>query len=531
METIYYNGDILTMEDGPAPEALYVRDGVIKKLGTRKELEKLAPEADTFDLRGMCLMPAFVDAHSHIVMNGQLAAGVDLSGCTSFDDIVFCLKSYLKNHQDAEAVFGFGYDHNFLAEEQHPTRFVLDKASRDVPILILHTSAHMACMNTKLMENAGITADMQNPEGGRIGRNADGTPNGYLEENALQLVFAVAGKSLVQDIAQLADNMQKNYLKYGITTVQEGAADAGSVRLLRHLADAGLLKVDVVAYPVMTQQAGKLWEENPELTTGQYHNHLRLGGYKLVLDGSPQGRSAWLSKPYLGADGNECGYPRMSSKQVEQCLRQAVLEKRQVLAHCNGDAASEQYLDAYEKVVKDTGSKDELRPVMIHCQTVRRDQLERMAKIKMIASIFVGHVYYWGDVHRRNLGMERGDYISPVRDAIDMGLHVNFHQDTPVTKPDMFHSIWCAVNRISRKGEVIGAGQQVSVGEALRAVTIEAAYEYFEENRKGSLREGKQADMIIVDRNPLTCNPAGLKDIRVLHTIKDGQKVYSLEAE
>ena len=201
----------------------------------------------------------------------------------------------------------------------------------------------------------------------------------------------------------------------------------------------------------------------------------------------------------------------------------------QILAHCNGDAASEQFLNAYEKALaeSDNPNKDNLRPVMIHCQTVRNDQLDRMAAVNMIPSIFVGHVFYWGDIHKKNFGRERGNHISPARDALDRGLVINFHQDAPVTKPNMLHSVWCAVNRLSREGDVIGEDQKIGVYDALKAVTINAAYEYFEEDEKGSIKEGKRADLVVLDKNPLDTDILEIKDIKVMETIKDGKCIFS----
>ena len=163
---------------------------------------------------------------------------------------------------------------------------------------------------------------------------------------------------------------------------------------------------------------------------------------------------------------------------------------------------------------------------MIHCQTERDDQFDIMADIGMIASIFVGHVYYWGDIHVKNMGIERGSRVSPAASAMKKGLSVNFHQDTPVTLPKMFHSVWAAVNRKTRSGKIIGSEQCVDVYDALKAVTINAAYEYFEENEKGSLKAGKRADMIICDKNPLKVEKDEIKDITVLETIKDGKTLY-----
>ena len=254
-----------------------------------------------------------------------------------------------------------------------------------------------------------------------------------------------------------------------------------------------------------------------------YKKHLKIGGYKLVLDGSPQGRSAWLSKPYLGDETEYCGYPWMQGETVYGYIKKALEENKQVLAHCNGDAASEQFLNAYKMAKRETKNDKDLRPVMIHCQTVRNDQLDRMAELKMIASIFVGHVWYWGDVHIKNLGEERGNHISPAKDALDRGVLINFHQDTPVTKPYMMHSVWCAVNRISRTGKLIGTDQAIDVYEALKAITINAAYEYFEETSKGSIAVGKKADFVILDKSPLEIDKMEIKNIKVLETIKEGE--------
>jgi predicted amidohydrolase YtcJ len=230
----------------------------------------------------------------------------------------------------------------------------------------------------------------------------------------------------------------------------------------------------------------------------------------------------------LGGEADYCGYPWLKDEQAEEFCRKALDDNRQILTHCNGDAASQQFLDAYEKAFAQSTNpnKQNLRPVMIHCQTVRNDQLDRMAELKMIASIFVGHVYYWGDIHMKNFGPERGHHISPAKDALDRGLVVNFHQDTPVTKPNMMHTVWAAVNRKSRLGNLIGEEQKIGVYDALKAVTINAAYQYFEEDSKGSIRAGKRADLVVLDRNPLETDPAELKDIRVLETIKDGKTIY-----
>lgn len=533
MEQLYYNGKIITMSEatdlGEKPkEAVLVRDGVIAAVGSVEELRQRAgQELKEIDLAGQCLMPAFVDAHSHMVMNGQMALCADLTECTSFQNIIDTLKSFLAGRKGENApLVGYGYDHNFLEEQRHPDRDVLDSVSEEIPILILHVSGHLACANSAALRLAGINAQTPDPAGGMIGRRPGGSePDGYLEENAMiQLQKAAAGQ-IKFDFGTMVRGMQQIYIENGITTVQDGASTMQELQLLDQMAKAGQLQVDVVAYPLLTAEGRKVREQFADLS-GNDGKRLKIGGYKLILDGSPQGRSAWMSEPYLGGEEGYCGYPWLSDEEAEKYIKMAVEDKQQLLVHCNGDAASGQFLELYEKVLKDTGSTEDLRPVMIHCQTVRNDQLDKMAELNMIASVFVGHVWYWGDIHLKNFGSVRGNHISPVKDALDRGVKVNFHQDTPVTKPDMLHSVWCAVNRLSRGGAVIGADQKISVYEALKAVTTGAAYEYFEEDSKGSIEPGKRADLVILDRSPLEVDPMEIKDIQVMTTVKDGNVIY-----
>ncbi len=534
MQIIYYGGRIITMENPEDfPEAILVdtESGRITAVGTLEEVRALAGEkAESVDLAGKCLMPSFIDSHSHITMAGQMSLCADLSDCGSFEDIVETLKEFIRKKESSnlKAVLGFGYDQNFLVEQDHPHREVLDQVSREIPIIIMHVSGHLACANTRALELAGITKDLPDPEGGVIGREPGSRkPNGYLEEAGMTLIQNFIQTKMEFDYDAMTEQMQEVYIENGVTTVQEGAATREGIQLLKKIAGSRRLKIDVVAYPMLTEEGKQTLEKETEYI-GTYRNRFKIGGCKLVLDGSPQARSAWMSKPYLTGEKGYCGYPWMPDQAVEEAVSYAVRKGQQILVHCNGDAASEQFLNAYEHAVQNLNpnQKHSLRPVMIHCQTVRNDQLDRMAKLGMIASIFVGHVWYWGDVHLKNLGTERGNHISPAKDALDREIVITFHQDTPVTKPNMLHSVWCAVNRLSREKQIIGAEQKIPVYEALKAVTINAAYQYFEEQDKGSIKAGKRADLVILDRSPLESSPEELKTINVLETIKDGICIY-----
>ncbi|MGO0862293.1 amidohydrolase family protein, partial [Clostridioides difficile] len=194
----------------------------------------------------------------------------------------------------------------------------------------------------------------------------------------------------------------------------------------------------------------------------KYVNRFKIGGYKIFLDGSPQGKTAWLTKPYENSEDGYCGYPIYKDEEVEKFINISVEEKMQLLTHCNGDAAADQLINSFEKVIKEKNIKDDMRPVMIHAQTVREDQVDEMKKINMIPSYFVAHTYYWGDIHIKNLGESRAFKISPLKTTIEKGLIYTLHQDTPVIAPNMLETIWCAVNRITKKGVLIGENEKIS---------------------------------------------------------------------
>lgn len=527
-ETLYYGGTILPMTgETDRAEALLVRGGRITAAGSLAALSAAAPGARRVDLAGKCLLPAFIDPHSHILMAAQFAAFADLSACTCMDDIADALNDYKKARgiRPGEPIIGCNYDNNFLAENRHPDKTVLDRVSTENPIYIFHTSSHMGVANSKLLADVGYTADTPDPAGGHIGRMpGSNEPDGYLEEvSAFAPIVTKIFTELKMDLpAQFAD-AQRQYLSFGITTAQDGASGAMNVKTLAAFGQSGLLKLDVVSYVMAAPENTNVWEEYAPYV-GHYRNRFKIGGLKTVLDGSPQGRTAWLSRPYEGSDN--CAYPYMKDEALYAICTQALEKRLQLLAHCNGDAASEQFLTQYTRALKEHPDAPDLRPVMIHCQTVRDDQLDRMAEIGMLPSIFVGHTYYWGDVHLRNLGTERGSRVSPVKSALDRGMLYNFHQDTPVTKPNMLHSVWCAVNRLTRSGVSIGPEQAVSVYDALKGITCNAAYAYFEEDQKGTLEPGKLADLVVLGENPLSVDPMRIRDIPVLATIKEGEVVY-----
>ena len=523
MKKVYYNGSIITLGKNENIEAVLIENGKIVEVGNEAKIFKIieGEEVEKVDLKGKCLMPAFIDSHSHITALAQTLGIAHLEKCSNFEDIVETMKKFKleNNKNDKEWLIGFGYDHNFLEEKVHPTREILDQISKENPIMITHKSGHMGVVNTKALEILNITENTKAPEGGTIGRET-GTkiPNGYLEENAFinttKNTITVTKEQMMNQIKMA----EKIYASYGITTVQDGITKENECILLKNMAENQMLDLDIVSYIDIKNSKGMV-EQNKNFVKN-YHHHYKIGGYKLFLDGSPQGKTAWMSKPYEGEEEYR-GYPIYTNEQVEEYVKTALKEKMQLITHCNGDAAAEQLIEAYEK----QNTQNNFRPVMIHAQLVRHDQLKKMKKINMIPSFFVAHVYYWGDIHIKNFG-ERAQDISPIKSAIEENLVYTMHQDTPVIMPNMFETIWCAVTRRTQKGIELGEKQKITVLDAIKGVTINAAYQYFEENEKGSIEKGKNADFIIIDKNPLEIDMDDIKNIKIIYTIKNGQIIY-----
>lgn len=522
MQTLFYNGDILTMNDEQLyVEALLVKDGKIQATGTFQELRPLMERSCVSkDLNGACLMPSFIDAHSHMLQFANTLKFIPLKDCTSIADIQTQITNYIQEKQipDGEWVMGFGYDHNALKEHRHPNRIELDAVSGHHPLIIAHSSFHMGVLNTLALEAYQLDDDCKDPKGGSYGRDDQGHLNGYLEEVAFMRGPGERIMSL-DHIDDYAYEAQKIYASYGITTAQEGFAHGSDVNIYERLGKHGKLLLDMVAYVDIVEDS-ELVRERKDLAS--YQNHFRIGGYKLFLDGSPQGKTAWMSKPYENS-GDYCGYPIYTDEVVDGYVQQSLDEHRQLLVHCNGDAASQQMLNGFHHSKQ---KHTDTRPVMVHAQTLRPDQLDQLVETGVMPSFFVAHVYHWGDVHLINFGKDRAENISCTNSALQKHMTFTFHQDTPVILPDMLETVWVAVNRRTKGGVVLGAHQRIHVLEALKAVTIHAAYQYFEEDIKGTLEPGKLADMVMLDHDPLKVEPTEIKAIQVLETRKEGVVIY-----
>ncbi|MFT5573383.1 MAG: putative amidohydrolase YtcJ [Cryomorphaceae bacterium] len=537
---LYHNGKIVTMDPTrPEVEAVAVRDGIILAVGSLSAVKTAAGDNVTHkDLAGKTMLPGLIDAHGHISYTALNLTAANVSSppvgpAQTVDDVIQLLVQHRDKTSGREWIMGWGYDDSLLAEKRHPTRDDLDKVSTTQPVLIRHVSGHFLSCNSKCLELAGVDAQMPDPAGGIIRRRANSMePDGVLEETAMGPLFAVVPTPDAQTRLKLLSAAQDYYASYGVTTVQDGAAQADEIDLLLRAAEQDLFYLDVVAFPY-APYLGERLADYP--ASRDYQNHFRVGGIKLVLDGSPQGKTAWLTKPYLhpphGQNDQYAGYATLKDEQVQAFVDQAFLSNTPLLVHANGDAAADQLIKAVSEGNLKHGKADR-RPVMIHAQTVREDQIDAMLEQGIMPSYFSAHTFYWGDWHRDSVfGVERASRISPLRSSADKGLRYTTHNDTPIVPPDMMRLLWASVNRVTRSGQVLGEAQRATVMEALKSITIDAAYQYFEEDRKGSITVGKLADFTVLSDNPLSVDAIEIKDIQVLNTVKDGAVVYSNSSE
>ena len=520
-------------------ESMVSNGDSIAFIGNLSEAEKLFPNAKKSNLDGKTLLPGFIDAHAHFAGFPSQSIGAQIlpppdAGANNIESLIQILKDWStpENIKLTGWIFGMGFDDSVLEEKRFPTKSDLDKVSTAHPIMIVHISGHFCVVNTKGLELLNITSETPNPEGGLI-RRITGTqePNGVLEElAAIPYMPEVLGPKSEEALKVFLTAGQNMALSYGYTTVQEGRAMKGSHLFLEHAATTDFLKLDVVSY-IDYSIADSLLKSDWYSST--YKKHYRIAGVKLTLDGSPQGRTAWRTQPYLippdGAKEGYLGYPAIpSDEEVEKIYEQAFKNNWQIHTHANGDAAMDQMIRTLKKVTDIYGNEGR-RDVLIHGQYVREDQLDDFKDLNIIASLFPLHTFYWGDWHKEIIGDSLGNKISPTRTALNKGLKITIHTDAPVALPNLMRVIWTATNRVSRSGKIIGKNERLTPYEALKCITEWSAYQHFEEDNKGTLEVGKLADLVILNANPLKVKLNDIKDIVVAETIKEGITVYKKE--
>ena len=496
MKTLYKNCT-LPLAGGQGGQEFCVGDG--------KFVLAQPPYDEVIDLGGAAVLPAFCDAHSHLLAYAVSLTQADGASAVTAQDFIACAERFARENGMGELDLV-----TIRNAESLPDAAPLETCLR--PLHIQMRSGHAGLFNKAARRFLGL------------GENAVLEEQEYLA--ATRRVPLPAGEALKAAFA----SAQARYSSYGVTTAQEGILTREMFPLYEQLLPA--LSLDIVAYssPADYDDARARFRPKEREAGARGDNDgandllgaFRVGGVKIFLDGSPQQKTALLRAPY---EGGGMGMQTMSAAEVLDACRFSAGRGAQLLAHCNGDGGAELFLDALERL--SPAARANCRPVLIHGQILGDDQLERIKRLGVIPSFFVAHVREFGDTHLKNLGEARGMRISPTRSALVRDIPFTLHQDAPVCEPDPLEAVACAVLRTTKAGKRL-AGQEISVSDALRAVTEHAAAQYGFFDR-GRIAAGLRADFVILNRDPLACNAEDLPGLRVVETYLKGRRVYPAE--
>jgi hypothetical protein len=536
-DVIYVDGPILAMVEGkPDPEALAVLNGRIAAVGAKAEVMRLrGPGTRVVKLGTRALLPAFVDPHSHFLaaLVTQDWANVSLPPVGTVRSIPDILAKLKANAAQLRAkpgrwIYAWGYDPTGLAEGRDLTRKDLDAVFPENPVVVLHVSGHGAVLDSKAMQAVGLGPDTRTPPGGIIAREPGSSqPAGLVMETAFLEIEPKLPLPGVEELAGSLPAAQRMYFSQGYTVATEGATPPRAIPGLREAARRGLLVIDVMALPLIESASEVVGK--PGFAFGTTVDRVKVVGLKAVVDGSPQGRTGFYTKPYLvpGPAGQTDwrGEPSVTQEQLLASLKAANAAGGQLFSHANGDAA----IDMVVKAQQDAGltARDDVRNVVVHSQFARPDQIEAYARLGLVPSFFTNHTFYWGDDYPGLLGEARARDISPAASAAKVGIRFTNHTDYLVTPLDSMFTLWSATNRTSRSGKVVGADERISTMRALRALTADAAWQYREERERGTLEAGKVADLVVLSTNPLKVPTASLRDVKVVETVKEGRTVWA----
>lgn len=542
-DLILTNANVLTLDkESRRGGSVAVTNGRIS--GIWKEAEP--PKSDVYytgqtqviNLKGSTLIPGFIDTHNHLLMYARFREQANCSSplVQNIQELQAQLLKKAGQTEKGKWVLGFGYDDTLLEEKRHPTRADLDAVVPHHPVFIRHVSAHFAVVNSAALELIGIDDHISDPAGGHFGRDEAGKLNGVLYElPAMSLVESKIPVPTVDNLVSLLGEASKEYLSHGITTNTDAGVglNMGIDELKAHLkaitSGKNPMRMQLMIMHNLLRETSEFGglsaEELGEIIRVQSNGRAQLDSAKLFQDGSIQGLTAALRQPY------HCN-PELYGDFIheQEAFNTEVLDLHnrgyRITIHGNGDRAIGSILDAYEFALMNNPRADH-RHRIEHVQTATIDDLDRMKKLGVAGSFFINHVYYWGHRHENLfLGHERAERINPIQDALKRELLFTLHSDCPVTPISPLFSIWAAVNRLTKEGQVLGPGQRCDVESALRSMTIWGAQLNFDEQNSGSIELGKRADFAVLAEDPTMIDPKDIKDVPIVATIIDGRVVY-----
>jgi predicted amidohydrolase YtcJ len=529
----FVDGRILTMdEQNRIVEAVLIERDLIAAVGSTEEILARV-DADTIvtHLRGKTMLPGFIEAHGHFPGSGLSAVAADVNSppigdVESIAQVLEKIRELASRTPDGEWVVAYGFDDTMVEEKRFVTRDELDRVSTRHPIFVMHISAHMGVANRVALEEAGISEESPDPEGGEIVRDGSGRLTGLLKETAHDPLREMALEfSFRRGLAALRA-AARDYLSKGVTTAQNGLTLSSQVSGLMWASRIGLVPLRLVVWPEVSLARAI---DDGQVTLKQT-DKFTVGAAKIISDGSIQGYTGYLTAPYFvqeeGTSNDYRGYPTLPADELADIVKDLHARGWPVAIHENGDAAIDSVIDAVAQAQR-ASPRDDPRHIVVHAQMTRNDQLESYRVLGLTPSFFPAHVYYWGDRHRDIfIGPERAARISPLKTATDRQVRYTIHLDTPVVPMDPLLLVWTAARRETSSGEVLGAEERIDVMQALRATTIDAAWQLFQEDNRGSIEPGKLADLVVLSGDPLA-EPDALRELVVEKTLIGGVVVFA----
>ena len=500
-----------------------------------------ASNCKVIDLNGATLIPGFIDTHNHILMHALNMNKIDCStpANKSIKNILDKIHDRSESAPPSEWIEGYGYDDTLLEEMRHPTRYELDEAAPNHPVFINHVSGHLAAVNSKALELAGIDESVKDTKKGQFGRDEEGKLNGVLfEKGATQPIEDTIPFPSEKTIMSLIEKATNEYIEQGITANTDAGIGLvlGEKDIDIHL-NAAKQRVNPMRTQLMIMHdllredgiyAGYDSEQLDKELQEKSGGLAFLDSAKMFQDGSIQGLTGALREPYHNAP-DVIGETIHEQQDFEAEILDLHKRGFRIATHGNGDRAIGSIIDAYENAIKKAPRKNHLHRIE-HVQTATMADLDKMKELDIAGSIFINHVYYWGDRHKNIfLGEERARRINPLADIVERDLLFTLHSDCPITPISPLFSVWAAVNRITRDGEVLGPEQKIDVITALKSMTIYGAELIDKADSLGSIERGKKADLVVLDKNPQEVDPKEIRNIKVLATYIGGENVYGQE--
>lgn len=530
---VFEAGKIITMDPNrPVATHVAVRDGRILGVGAPEEMRAWGGFDLDRSFAGKVLMPGLVEGHCHVTegtvwkhcyvgfYDRRGPDGAFRRGVKSIEEVIARLAEAERRLDEPEAVLlGWGFDPIFL--ERRLVAADLDRVSATRPVLVVHASFHLLNVNTPLMRRAGITRDT-NAQG--VLKDADGEPTGQFQSMAANyLIYKAAGTNLLTR-GSAPDELSlfaRSALVAGVTTVTDLVNELPEPVVANYRAMTAEPDFPVRLVPALKGFGSPNGVERLRELVGHNTDKLRFGRVKLVVDGSIQGFTARLKWPGYH-NGRPNGFWYMAPEEIARVLKPFHAAGFQVHIHTNGDEATEAALDAIEAVLGEAPRWDH-RHTLQHCQMADAAQFRRMAALGVCANLFCNHIFYWGDAHyEQTMGPDRAERMDATATAMRHGVPFAMHSDAPITPLGPLFTAWCAVNRLTASGRLLGASERIPVEAALRAITLGAAYTLRMDDEIGSIEVGKRADFAVLEDDPTAVPPEALKDVRVWGTVLGG---------